>query len=194
VGCRGTAAGLFALLAATTNCAGQAVGDEELVSPEVEEPLDLSVDRVDVVHGALRVAATMAEGSAELSIWLGEGCDPREVGRGMATPSKFVWMFGARELAASLRCGLVVLARATTVTGRVRKVAPVPVVSGLEPLDSDEAPPGLEWSPEDIALAVLSRQPLRFGHVSFGVALSVGGTPLEGDEAEATDDVGSASE
>ena len=194
MGCRGTAAGLLALLAATTNCAQPATGDDELVSPEVVEPLDLSVERVDVVHGALRVAATMDEGSAELTVWLGTGCDAREVGRGMATPLKFVWMFGARELADSLRCGLEVLARATAATGQVLRVAPLPVLSGLEPLDPDPAPQALEWSPEDIAVAVLSRRPLRLGHVSFRVSLSVGGTPLESDEADTTDDVASASE
>jgi hypothetical protein len=194
MGRRRTAAGLLLLLAATTNCAGAAVGDDDVSRQEAEAPLDLSVDRVDVLHGSLRVTATMHEGSAESSVRLGPGCDPREVGGGMATPSRLVWILSRGELAASLRCGLVVMARVTAAAGSATKVASMPVAFAFQALDSDDAPPPLTWSHEEVAAAVVSGRPLRVGEASFQVSLSVAGTALEAEEAETMDDVGSASD
>jgi hypothetical protein len=102
---RGLAAGPLVLLVARVGCASRAIDPTEDVRPGTEErevPLDLNVDRVDVVHGALRLSATMRDGSADVSISLWASCPPREVGGGIATPSGLVWTFAARSLSLSV--------------------------------------------------------------------------------------------
>ncbi len=139
--CRRTAAQAFVLLAATLSCqAGAGDSSEGELPTEQEEPLDFSVVRVEVAHGALRLSATMREGSADVSIWLGAECERRVVGGGMATPSSLVWTLGADDLARALGCDLLVVARATTPTGHVLKVASVPVMADLAPSVSEDAP------------------------------------------------------
>lgn len=82
-------------------------------SVEVEEDLDLEVNRVEATRGALRMTATMREGSPDVSVQLGEGegCEEAEVGRGLATRVKIVWTFTSDEFARAMQCGLVVRAR-----------------------------------------------------------------------------------
>ncbi len=96
--------------------------------PETEEPLYVQVDDLDVRHGSLRIEATMLEGSADVSMWLGPKCPAREVGRGFATPAGFAWSLSGDEVADAIECSLVVRARTVDDDGRyVRKVAPLPV-------------------------------------------------------------------
>jgi hypothetical protein len=171
-------AGMIALLAATVSCA-TAFEDGPPARSDDEEPLTLSVDYVDILHGALRVSATMVDGSADLSVSLGAGCEPREVGGGIATPSRFVWTFSADELADALSCGFLVRAISATATRRVTKTASLPVAVEVTTLDSDDAPQLPDIAPEDIAHAVLLQRPLSVGGYLFEAALSVGGTAIE---------------
>jgi hypothetical protein len=107
------------LLATTVSCAPPAEDGEDDVASEPEVPLDLTVDHVDVAHGSMRLRATMADGSPDVAVVLGEGCDGREVGRGMATRVSLVWAFDENDVADALRCQLVVRAHAWTDQGRV---------------------------------------------------------------------------
>jgi hypothetical protein len=118
---------------------------------EVEEPLDLTVDSLDVVHGALRVIATMVDGAADVSVRLGGDCEHREVGGGISTPSTFVWAFGEGDIADALSCGLVVRAHVRDGDGFVSKVATLDVTAattGVEENPAEDAPalPALQAS------------------------------------------------
>jgi hypothetical protein len=75
------------------------------------------------VHGALRIVATMVDGSADVSVRLGGDCEHRDVGGGLATPSALVWSFGDGDLAEAIGCGLVVRAHARGGGRRVDRVA-----------------------------------------------------------------------
>jgi hypothetical protein len=178
--CRCAAARPFVLLAATLSCqagAGDPSEDEQSLE---EEPLDFSVDRVDIARGALRLTATMHEGSADVSISLGAGCARRAVGGGTATPSSLIWAFGADELAGALGCDLLVVARATTPTGHVFKVASVPVVAELALSVPEEALslPGVSRSTSDMYLV--------FEHVRAREKLSVGDSLIESSSVSAS--------
>src|SRR5579862_5644446 len=124
---RGLAAGALALLAATVSCvAGE--GDEEATVAAPEElALDLIIDKLDIAHGALRMSATMNEGSADVWLSVGEACGSAEIGRGMANRSSFVWALAADEVALAMKCDLVVRARVVTETGMVVKAASLSV-------------------------------------------------------------------
>jgi hypothetical protein len=103
--------------------------------PEIEEALKLSVDALDVRHGSLRIEASMLEGggSADVSMWLGESCEKREVGHGIATRSGFAWSLSRDEIARAIECSLVVKVRAVDEDGnRVRRVTTLPVSVELE--------------------------------------------------------------
>lgn len=182
---------------------------EEDPSPAPEtEPLDLAVDRVDIAHGALRVSATMRDGSADVRVTLGNECNGRDVGGGMATPSSFVWMFGEDDLAGALGCDLEVVARAKTPTGYVLRTASLAVSAEVVPPSSGErtplpstsrsttdgelafAPGSAEerWSVplRDFARAVLSSRPLRVGSTSFDPSVCIGGIELETEQTDVT--------
>jgi hypothetical protein len=120
---------------ATTSCAAPS-HDEQVASPapepEIEEPLTLSVDALDVRHGSLRIEASMTDGSADVSMWLGDSCGTREVGRGIATRSGFAWSLSREELARAIECSLVVKVHAVDADGhRVRRTAELPVSVAL---------------------------------------------------------------
>jgi hypothetical protein len=101
--------------------------------PEIEESLSLSVDALDVRHGSLRIEASMVDGSADVSMWLGPTCETREVGRGIATRSAFAWSLSRDEIARAIECSLVVRVRAVDADGnRVRRTAELPVSASLE--------------------------------------------------------------
>jgi hypothetical protein len=89
----------------------------------------MSVDRVEAVRGGLRVSATMEDGSPAVSIWLDGDCEHREVGRGIATSTRFVWTLSADEVGAALGCGLRVRADGLRDEdgNRVHRIASVPV-------------------------------------------------------------------
>jgi hypothetical protein len=119
---------------ATASCAAPS-HDQQFATPEpeIEEPLSLTVDALDVRHGGLRIEASMKDGSADVSMWLGESCEAREVGRGIATRSGFAWSLSRDEIARAIECNLVVKVRAVNADGRrVRRTAELPVSVSLE--------------------------------------------------------------
>jgi hypothetical protein len=193
MGYRGLAAVLCAAMLGCASRAGHSPEDEGLVEETI--PLDLSVDRVDVAHGALRVGAKMHEGSSDVSVSLDEGCEHREVGGGIATPSTLMWTFAADEVADAIGCGLLVVARARTPAGPVLKVASLAVVAQVAPSEAepkwtnagklhesaqDYAAKRSEETPE---LRGLSRSAteiqLLFAHPRPGERLSVGDSLVE---------------
>jgi hypothetical protein len=124
------------LCLATASCAAPSRDGQvasPLPEPEIEEPLTLSVDALDVRHGSLRIEASMTDGSADVSMWLGQECEAREVGRGIATRSGFAWSLSRDEIARAIECNLVVRVHAVDAEGqRVRRSADLPVSATLQ--------------------------------------------------------------
>jgi hypothetical protein len=131
------------LLAAATGCATPTDATDD-PPPEPEEilPLELSVDGVDISHGALRLTATMVDGAADVSVTLGDACERREVGGGVSTLSTLVWTLGEGELADALACDLVVRARVRTGRGHVTKEVLVSLTPEIlsSPDNTEQAP------------------------------------------------------
>jgi len=134
------AAAALALCLATASCAAPSnngQGDSREPAPEIEEieePLALSVDALDIRHGTLRIEASMDDGSADVSMWLGEGCETREVGHGIATRSGFAWSLSRDEIAAAIECSLTVKVHGIDDEGQhVRRVAQLPVSVAVQP-------------------------------------------------------------
>ncbi len=128
---RGSLAAVL-LIALAGGCAppsGEEDGSKE-TAPEEELPLEITVDSVDIVHGALRVSATMVDGAADVSVRLGGGCDHGEVGGGVSTPSTLVWSFGDNDVAEAIGCGFLVRAHVWDGTRYVMKVAELGVDVG----------------------------------------------------------------
>jgi hypothetical protein len=126
----------LALCLATASCAAP-TNNEQAASPaapvEIDEPLSLRVDALDVRHGGLRILASMNDGSADVSMWLGESCEKREVGRGIATRSGFAWTLSRDEIARAIECNLVVRVHAVDDEGRrVRRTAELGVSVALQ--------------------------------------------------------------
>ena len=125
----------LALCLATASCAAPSHDDQvmaPLPEPELEEPLTLSVDALDVRHGSLRIEASMTDGSADVSMWLGEECGAREVGHGIATRSGFAWSLSRYEIGRAIECSLIVRVHAVDAEGhRVRRTAELPVSVSL---------------------------------------------------------------
>jgi hypothetical protein len=127
----------FAAICLAANACTAPTNHEMVASPapppELEEPLSLTVEALDVRHGSLRIEASMLDGSADVSMWLGEACESREVGRGIATPSTFAWSLSRDEVARAIECSLIVRVRGVDDDGnRVRRTAELPVSVGLE--------------------------------------------------------------
>ncbi len=181
----------FALFAVTAGCAA---GAEERVETEgvddVEaSPLEITVERVEVVHGALRVRGEMADGSADVWWSLGDACDGREVGRGFATRASFTWMLDEGELADALACGLVVRARTRSGARRRIETAVLPVAASLSArVEGGEGPAGAP-SYLDCARALLRGRPMALGEHSFDVSVAVNDVALEADSASEGVDV-----
>jgi hypothetical protein len=174
-------------------------------APEREEPLDITVDTLDVVHGAVRIMATMSDGAADVEVRLAGACDPREVGGGVSTLSTLVWTLGERDIADAIGCGLAVRVRVREGGRTVYKTADLPVavdVGAGEDPDAGDAP-GLESvgvTPEgvelvltsgrfvvsrtDFARRVLHGDCFHLDGASFAPSLSVGGTAVEVDAPE----------
>lgn len=130
----------LALCLASAACA--APTNHEIVAPtpppELEESLSLSVDALDLRHGSLRIEASMVDGSADVSMWLGPTCETREVGHGIATRTGFAWSLSRDEVARVIECDLTVRARGVDDDGnRVRKTAQLGVVAALQADDAD---------------------------------------------------------
>ncbi|CAN5874545.1 hypothetical protein BH11MYX4_BH11MYX4_39130 [soil metagenome] len=123
-------AAALALCLATSACAAPEPDDDP--APEFELDLALTVDNLDVRHGSLRIEATMLDGSADVSMWLGPACEAQEVGRGIATRAGFSWSLSVDDLGRAIRCGLVVRAHGMTDEGsRVVKTASLDVSVSL---------------------------------------------------------------
>jgi hypothetical protein len=131
---RGLALRASLLLATTAHCATPDDEGGDPDDPPVEDaPLDMQVDAVDVVHGALRLRATMADGGPDVSVSLGGTCEPREVGAGLSTATAFTWTLGEKDVVGAIDCGLLV--RATVRVGRhtAHRVAALGVSVSLTP-------------------------------------------------------------
>lgn len=187
MGMREGIAAVCVVVWASSGCAAP-TGPEE-PPPEVvrQEPMDVGVDSLDVIHGALRIVATMADGSADLSVTLGGRCEHREVGGGVSTATTLVWAFEERDVADALACGLTVHARAREDGAEVDKVADLAVAVELSPSDPDapdaarDAPPPPTFATLEVAQSVLHGLPLRSEGRSFEASLSVAGTPVQSD-------------
>ncbi|MDB5216135.1 MAG: hypothetical protein JWO86_4062 [Myxococcaceae bacterium] len=140
----------LALCLATASCAAPSNNEQAAsiaasaaVVPEIEEieeTLALSVVALDVRHGTLRIEASMDDGSADVSMWLGDaqGCGDREVGHGIATRSGFAWSLSRDEVARAIECSLTVKVHAINDEGQhVRRVAQLPVSVAVQPDGAD---------------------------------------------------------
>ncbi len=108
--------------------------------PEIEEALSMSVEAIDVRHGSLRIEASMLDGAADVSMWLGSTCEQREVGRGIATRSSFAWSLSRDEIARVIECSLVVRVHAVDDEGRrVLRTAELPVGVVLQSDGAEES-------------------------------------------------------
>lgn len=144
--------------------------------------MNLSVDSLDVLHGALRMVATMADGSADVAVVLGGTCDHKEVGGGVSTATTLVWALEERDVAGAIDCGLTVHARAREARQPVDRVADLAVAVELtssEPDTPGDAPPPAPGS-IDVAQSVLHGRPLRSEGRSYEASLSIGGMKVDG--------------
>jgi hypothetical protein len=173
---RGSLAAACLVAGALCGCEAPTGSDPPLDPPETDEALDVAVDSVDVVHGALRITATMVDGAADVSVRLGGSCDHREVGGGMATPSTLVWTLSDSDVAASMKCGLNVRARAHDGGRRVNRVADLAVGVGMdpEPVEGTEERPTLQsFGMSDTAIDLV------FGSTRSSARLTAGGSVLQ---------------
>jgi hypothetical protein len=186
---RGALAAATLLVGALGGCATPAGEDDASPdAPEEEQPLDLTVDSVDVVHGALRISATMVDGAADVSVRLA-GCDQTAVGGGLATPSMLVWSLADSDLAAAIHCQLLVRARVRDGARYLRKVAELGVDIGVAPEDDESAPD----APQVQTIEVLDTG-VRVGFTDLrrGARLTtsdsiLGAVPPESDDTEPAD-------
>jgi hypothetical protein len=190
---RGSLATAMLLAAcATGGCAAPAEGDDTSEeAPAPDEPLDIVLDSLDVVHGVLRFGATMVDGAADVSVRLGGNCDHREVGGGLSTPSTLLWSLPETDVADAIGCGLSVRARVRDGGRFVNRVAEIGVtvdVAAEEGANPDDGPQlqSVAVSPAGIVIGFASVRP--------GARLSTGDSFLEAEgpgpdgEAGATDD------
>lgn len=178
-------AAALALCLATASCAAPSNNEQADSSAapeieEIEEPLALSVDALDIRHGTLRIEASMDDGSADVSMWLGEGCETREVGHGIATRSGFAWSLSRDEIARAIECSLTVKVHGIDDEGQhVRRVAQLPVTVAVQPDGADLV--RLRGQESEGATTKLT-----FMAPSFASRLHVAGTIIgaESDEVE----------
>lgn len=143
---------VFLLFAGLVGCLGRPAAlnpeaqvepsdEEDEHEPEIEKPLDLALTALTLRRGSITLAATMEDGSADVSVYLARGeasCDEtREIGRGFATRASFVWRFDAREIARAHECNVVVKARARDDEGR-RIVRTAEIVVAITLASDDE--------------------------------------------------------
>jgi hypothetical protein len=193
---RGLTVAALALFVATMGCAAGDIDEDATAEPPADEPLDLTIDRVDIAHGALRLSASVIDGSADVSLSAGRPCQSGELGRGMATRSGFVWALAEDELALALTCDLVVRARVMTAAGPLVKSMSLPFAASVASSSTDDPadPVAMATGEElnvivgssevhlshlDFARAVLTRRPIVIGGTALTTSLSVGGVELE---------------
>jgi hypothetical protein len=189
MGVRGSFAAASLIVAAMGGCAGEAgeTGEEgaseETLAPD--GPLDITVDSLDIVHGALRISATMVDGSADVSVQLGGDCEHREVGGGFSTPSTLVWALGGKDVAGAIACGLTVRARVRDGERRVNKVGDlvVSVDIAAQGSEDDEAGPHLQSvTISDVGVSAV------FAPVSRSARLTAGDSIVEAEPPESRED------
>jgi hypothetical protein len=169
-------------------------GDPAEETFAADEPLDITVDTLDIVHGALRVRATMVDGAADVSVRLGGDCAHREVGGGLSTQSTLVWSFGDNDVADAIGCGLLVRARVRDGTGYVNRVGElgVAVDVAVQGVDGARDGPGVQaLAASETGVYVI------FAPVTRGSRLTTGDSILAaelldpaGDELPADDETG----
>jgi hypothetical protein len=166
------------LCSATAACAA---GPYETTPAEVEEPLELSIESVTLRRGGVRLAATMTDGSADVSVWPGPSCRQREIGRGIATSTDLAWTLTAEEIAIGLECGLVVRARTRDDEGhRVVRVATLPVEVTLTTDTPFARAQSVETHGSETRLTFLTTTPAQHVHVG-GVVV---GAPARDRQSE----------
>jgi hypothetical protein len=106
-------------------------------APAEDQPLDMTVDSLDIAHGALRLSATMVDGAADVSVRLGGDCEHREIGGGVSTRATLVWSLGDSEVAEAIGCGLSVRARVRGGPRPVNKVAELDVAIDVSPEETE---------------------------------------------------------
>jgi hypothetical protein len=188
MGVRGSLATAWVIVGAVGGCAAyppQEGSSEE--APAKDQPLDITVDSLDIVHGALRISATMVDGAADVSVRLGGDCEPREVGGGLSTLSTLVWALGDGEIAEAIGCGLVVRARVRDGSSAryVNRVASLGVAVEIAPQESDSAgdSPRLQTvSASNLGVSVV------FAPVDPGARLRTGDSILEAAAPESEED------
>ncbi len=194
---RGLTAGALALAAATMSCAIGPGDDEATTAPPEPIPLDLSIDRVDIAHGALRLRATMIDGSADVWLTTGDSCGSVDIGRGSTTRSTFVWSLAEDEVVLAMKCDLVARARVMTEAGLVLESVALSVSPEVAaaPSDDESAFEVTISSSGDVTIrvgsgeqafshlelvrALLAQTPLDVWGRPFATTVSVGGTELE---------------
>jgi hypothetical protein len=184
---RGSLATGSLIVCAMGGCAAHP-GEEEL--PAKDQPLDISVDSLDVVHGALRVGATMVDGAADVSVRLGGDCEHREVGGGLSTLSTLVWALGDNDVAEAIGCGLVVRARVRDGVRSVNKVAELGVAVEMvaEEENAEDGPRLQTVATSEIGVSVV------FASVARGARLTTGDSILEAAPPESEEKLPGASD
>lgn len=160
-------------------------------APVAEEPLDMTVEALDVVHGALRLSVTMVDGAADVSVRLAGPCEKREIGGGLSTRSTLVWSLGDGDLAEAIRCGLLLRARVREGVRAVDRIAELGVavdVSAAEGENSDEGPQVQAVSTSDLGVSLV------FTQVGRSARLVAGNSVLEASPPESDEDASSTSD
>lgn len=170
-------------------CAPPDARDEVPYEAPVVEPLDVTIDAIDVVHGGLRVRATMVDGAADVSMRLAGDCAHRPVGGGMATRWAIVWSLSTPEVADAISCGLEVHAFGRDGARSVDKVATlgVGVEVSAEPREDDENGPQLqELGTSSLGVDLAFRSAGRGARLTTVDSILV--SPLPEDDDETDDD------
>ncbi|MGO9836319.1 MAG: hypothetical protein ACLP1X_19120 [Polyangiaceae bacterium] len=188
---RGSLATASLIVCAMCGCAAQ--GGEEgppEEAPADDEPLDITVDSLDIVHGALRVSATMVDGSADVSVRLGGDCEHGEVGGGLSTLSTLVWALGGNDVAKAIGCGLVVRARVRDGVRYVNKFAELAVTVDVAAEASENAEEGPQLqtvTTSETGVSVVFAPVPRSARLTTGDSI-LEATPPESDEDPAAGD------
>jgi hypothetical protein len=180
---RGSLATIATIVCAMCGCAAQA-GEDDAADEAPAESLDLTVDSLDVVHGALRISATMVGGAADVSVRLGGECERRDVGGGMSTLSTLVWALPDADVADAIRCGLAVRARVREGARMVNKVAELGVnVDAIsESQGADDGPQLQTAATSEAGIALV------FAPVTRSARLTTGDSILEAAPRESEDE------
>jgi hypothetical protein len=187
------ARGLLATVSVVGAMGGCAAGadDPSEQAPDEEQPLDLTVESLDIAHGALRVSATMVDGAADVSVRLGGDCEHREVGGGLSTLSTLVWSLGDNDVAEAIRCGLVVRARVRDGTRYLSKVAELAVavdVAAQETESPEDGPQLQTVTMSEMGVGVVFSPVTRGAHLTTGDSILEAAPPDSEEEGTAAGD------